>query len=493
MFTGPRPTGRSRQQGPAREISRKLTLSTLLVATLTCIGAGECGTTPAGRDASTRSDLGMGADAYEDMFDAAASAADVGLDAAWEHDTSRAADASFGEQDAAASTDGASRATPDAGGSGPDLGAPQDPGLDSGASDPDAAPADPCVGRCIYVSAGTGADDNPGTRAAPLRTINKAAALVGPGATVVVAPGIYPERVRASKSGSAAARIRFVSGSKWAAKIAPTDRGGSGWAGAYGFKVDGSYVDVEGFEVTPGAGGQMNVGIYVNGVHHVHVLNNKVHRISVPGMPEGPGGIAMEMGSDANDVIGNWVYDIGVTQLTHGIYFADGSGSALNNVIGKVSGFGIHLWHTPHDVRIINNTIVNTGMKGHYSSGGIVVGAGEHAGANARNCLVANNIVYGSPSIGIQESGTVSNNRYVNNLTFNNARDWALKNGVQTGSSAADPRFVGYKPDGTGDYRLQAGSPAIDKASAEHAPPTDFEGRRRAGSPDLGAMERVNP
>ena len=75
--------------------------------------------------------------------------------------------------------------------------------------------------------------------------------------------------------------------------------------------------------------------------------NNKIHRVSVNGMPEGPGGITAEAGTNNTYMISNWINDIGHTEFTHGIYCADGVCNIINNITGNISGFGIHLWHSP--------------------------------------------------------------------------------------------------------------------------------------------------
>ena len=50
---------------------------------------------------------------------------------------------------------------------------------------------DPPAGGATYHVAGTGGDGNPGTAAAPWRTLQKAAGAVNPGDTVVVHAGTY--------------------------------------------------------------------------------------------------------------------------------------------------------------------------------------------------------------------------------------------------------------------------------------------------------------
>ncbi len=62
-----------------------------------------------------------------------------------------------------------------------------------------------------YRVAPTGDDSAPGTQAAPVRTIQRAAELAQPGDTVLVAPGIYRERVAPPRGGTNDAPIVFRS------------------------------------------------------------------------------------------------------------------------------------------------------------------------------------------------------------------------------------------------------------------------------------------
>ena len=72
-----------------------------------------------------------------------------------------------------------------------------------------------------YVSPG-GSDTAAGTEAAPFRTLARAArAVTRPGTTVFVAPGTYAGGFRTTASGTPSARIRWVSTTKWGAKIVP--------------------------------------------------------------------------------------------------------------------------------------------------------------------------------------------------------------------------------------------------------------------------------
>jgi len=65
----------------------------------------------------------------------------------------------------------------------------------------------------LFVSP-SGDDGNPGTQAAPLRSIDRAAKMATPGTNVVVENGTYNATVNTDVSGTAEARIAFTSQSR---------------------------------------------------------------------------------------------------------------------------------------------------------------------------------------------------------------------------------------------------------------------------------------
>ena len=109
-----------------------------------------------------------------------------------------------------------------------------------------------------------------GTEAAPLKTIAAGIAKLKPGDVVLVAPGTYAEAVVIDKSGSAAGGdVTLRSAVKGAALIRPP-------AGSWNaVNVYANYVTIDGFDVQgqPKRGD----GIEGNDVHHISILNNKVH------------------------------------------------------------------------------------------------------------------------------------------------------------------------------------------------------------------------
>jgi hypothetical protein len=69
--------------------------------------------------------------------------------------------------------------------------------------------APPVFARTYYVDQADpkASDDNPGTQALPLKTINRAAQVLQPGERVVVAAGVYRERVRPARGGTGPAKM----------------------------------------------------------------------------------------------------------------------------------------------------------------------------------------------------------------------------------------------------------------------------------------------
>jgi hypothetical protein len=74
---------------------------------------------------------------------------------------------------------------------------------------------------------------------------------------------------------------------------------------------------------------------------------------------------------------------------------------------------------------------------------------------------------------------------------YGNASTISMKVGSATGTFSADPLFVNFQTNGTGDYHLKRNSPAVDKGTATSAPTTDIDGiaRPRGAAPDIGAYE----
>lgn len=341
----------------------------------------------------------------------------------------------------------------------------------------------------LYVST-IGSDFNSGSHSSPFRTIQFAADRVRPGTTVHVAPGTYNENVQTNIQGRVTARIRFLSEIKWGAKI--IGRGTeSMWMN------NGSYTDIVNFDIS----GSGRLGI-LNLASWTTISGNHVHNLAVSGGCTANGGAGINNANYAgsnDDIEGNVVHDIGVPgscSLVHGIYSSNFYSKINNNIIYRVSAFGIHLWHAARNVVIANNTVFSNGAGG--IGGGIIMGSGDVQGfVILDNIKVINNIIYGNPAASIKEYcytgkkciGT--NNIIANNLVYDNGSEISLQIGTASGTIRADPQFVDYQTNGRGNYHLKITSPAINAGLSTDAPLIDIDDtvRPRGAAPDIGAYE----
>ena len=344
-----------------------------------------------------------------------------------------------------------------------------------------------------YVSP-TGSDTAAGTQAAPFKTLARAAkAATRPGTTVFVAPGTYAGGIKTTASGTASARIYWVSTTKWGAKIVPPNPSPNKTA----WDNRGNYVSIIGFNVdgaNTGSGTKWTLGIYTGGSYNV-IEANRVHHIAKTIPCSSAGGSAIGVDSYykgvMGDVIGNVVHDIGPANCTYvqGIYVST-SGTIKNNVVARVGSAAIHLWHDAKNVKIINNTVSSSVF-------GIIVGGGDFyfTSGGATDVHVHNNIVYDN-KYGISEQGkTGASNTYKNNLVFKNTTyDWQLRNGLKhTATISSDPLLANYsRTHWLPVFKPSASSPVFGRGIATYAPSTDIDGRARnaAAGIDIGAHQR---
>ena len=336
-----------------------------------------------------------------------------------------------------------------------------------------AVPQPPAVDAADLVVAPDGSDDAAGAADAPLRTIDAAAERATPGTTILVRTGTYEGDVDTHVSGTETARIAYVAESPDVRIVGEGSATGA-------WENDGDYVDIVGFDVS----GDNEDGIWSRG-SHVRILQNRVY-----GFPTGNCILTANDGYTLTDVdvIGNVAHDCGNNELDHGIYVAHARGTVANNIAYGNPGFGIHCWHACDDLVIANNLVFDN------DEGGILVAADNDDATPADNFQVFNNIAVSNGREGIREGGaTGSNNEYRTNLLWDNGDDdIGLKTGSETGTIVADPQFVDFEPDGSGDYRLQPSSPAVDAGIAAGAPPVTISGGPRplSGGVDLGPFEQ---
>jgi hypothetical protein len=351
---------------------------------------------------------------------------------------------------------------------------------------PAKAPATAAAATAHLYVAPTGNDSNAGTKAKPLRSLQRAAAVVRAGTVVHVAPGQYSPVVSRT-SGTKAAPIVYRSDVKWGAKLTSTNATAPWWN-------YGSYVDIEGFDVT---GPKARLGLVSEG-SYVRYVGNRVRQVARFSACGSSGGAAIDHAGytgTGNAIIGNLVDSIGPDagcNTIQGLYVSQSRSVMQNNIVGRVSGWCLHTWHAATDGIISNNLVYKCGVAKAGAGGAIVVGAGDKPeGVYAKNFVVSNNIMMDSWR-GMYEAGRVgTGNRFVNNVAVRVGTTQRLYDGVATGTRFVDPQLVKYSADGLGDYRLKATSPMIDRATTLGAPRTDYYGRPRpqGKAPDIGPAE----
>ncbi|MCC6223265.1 MAG: right-handed parallel beta-helix repeat-containing protein [Thermoleophilia bacterium] len=325
--------------------------------------------------------------------------------------------------------------------------------------EPEPAPQpEPGPAGTLFVS-GSGSDSNPGSLESPLRSLQRALAVVGPGGEIVLREGVYPEWVTASVSGVV---VRAYQGER------PVVSGR--------VKVTGDNVSLRGLVFRGGTDANPSqVLIYVSDGDGFSLSGSELSGAAMSAM-------FLEL-SDGVRIEGNWIHDNGSHyNLDHGIYLGSGSGAAIvNNVIERNFAKGVQCYPNCDNAVIAHNTVVGNGRAG------IIIG-GEESTSDGN--LVVNNVVAFNGDTGIRTywGGSMgSGNVARNNLSFGNTHGNVAADGslLAEGTIEADPRFVSGS-----DYRLGAGSPALGAALAGYAA-SDYTGaaRPQGGAPDLGAYE----
>ena len=307
-----------------------------------------------------------------------------------------------------------------------------------------------------------GSDGGAGTADRPFRTIRRAAEVAVPGTTVHVAPGVYRGSVRAESAGSARAPIRFVSDTPHGALVRGVVSLGRRHLVFEGFRVSGPRRR-EGIEVTAS-----DVTVRGNDVH-------RVHRFA----PNEDGGSGIDVYTDGYrplrrvTIDANRVHDIGArvgaNQLVQGIYVSVPCRgcSVTNNLVYRVSDFGIHAFHRPRHWLVANNTVYGNGR-------GILTGP---------DFVVTNNISSGNRSSDYEVRGRAT---LTSNLSYGRGRT------RRPGVKVVNPQLLDPGSGRTGGFRLAPTSPAVDSGSPLPAPETDYSGagRPRGAGYDIGAYER---
>jgi hypothetical protein len=405
------------------------------------------------------------------------------------------------------------------------------------------------AGDTYYVAPG-GDDTGPGSNADPFRTIQKAAALVGPGDTVVVRAGEYAGFQIGwdfSQDGTASAPITFTGepGATITSRNPKTTDG---------INLEGSdHVVVEGFTVNNASGNITrnciravngdhvvvrnndvsncnNVGIatghsdYIriednttrfnnsgSGDHHgIYVANATVDPVIVGNVIEGNRGNGLHMNGDLS-LGGNGL--ITGARVEHNVIFDNGQngGSGINcdgvqrslirnNLLYDNHSSGISLYKIDaaegaRDNRVINNTI-RMAPDGRWA---LNIKNGSTGNTVSNNILLHDGTYRGSINIlpnslpGFDSDDNLTTDRFSTDDgdSVISLAQWRAATGQDADSRISSPSEL-FVDEAADDYHLSATSPAVDAGVPLEAPGLDLEGNARpAGAAfDVGAYER---
>jgi hypothetical protein len=333
----------------------------------------------------------------------------------------------------------------------------------------------------LYVSP-NGSDGNSGAADRPFRQVQKAADVATPGTVVHIATGEYNPVINYS-GGSEGRVITFLADEPGGARINQTGIDPA-WLNF------SDWVDIVGFDMSAPRAHQ---GINNRG-NYVRVYNSHIHNVFTEGSCTGGAAINHELYTGTgNAAIGNTIHEVGPVgcSLVHGVYVSNNTFWVQNNLVYDVSGWLLHFYHATDNGRVSNNTVfASNTSRGAQTDGGITLCADEGNTEPADDFVVNNNVIR-DVAIGIAECGQMGvnlgpNNQYKNNIMYNVGITTSTQNPV-SGTITADPKFVDWRPDGTGDYRLTLASPGFDSGVSNGAPSQDKVLLTR---PDAVAIDR---
>ena len=302
-----------------------------------------------------------------------------------------------------------------------------------------------------------GSDANSGSDRAPWRTLAKAFASLNPGETALVKAGTYAEQLAptGAASGTAAAPKTLAAYPGHAPVLIGEIR-------ADGLK----HWRFRGLTLAPV---DRDTAFHARGPSRYLEFVRVVFR----DCPLGSGMVAERTCSDIqwfrcafrNNGRAGTVHD-------HGLYLKGSNCVVAQSLFAGNSSYGVHLYPAARDNFVVNNTVVDNGVRSPDPnwSGGIVIAGPASAKNWIVNNVVAFNTGFGARTDFAAERGNVFRRNLVwgNTLRRSGGTFWAGSGQVtETGTIRANPRFVDRR---TGDYRLRAGSPAIGRAIPKFAP-----------------------
>ncbi|MCG3192042.1 MAG: hypothetical protein DIJKHBIC_01276 [Thermoanaerobaculia bacterium] len=296
----------------------------------------------------------------------------------------------------------------------------------------------PALAGTYHVSP-DGNDSNSGTLASPWRTIEKAAASLRPGDTVLIRAGTYRERLVPLTSGTAGAEITFRAHPGETATIDGTGVDIPEWGGLVDL-TGRSHLRVAGLTVQNARTNPHNPGILADESDHVTIEENRVSGTNDSGIAAWNSSFVSILRNEVDRFcLSGWNEGISVGNTTdfevrenvvhhgpkEGICLKDGSarGRAVGNEVHHTEAVGIYVDASARSTRDIE---VNANSSHDGTEAGISVAS--EVGGLLENVTVVNNISFRNGWSGIDvsrcciDSHPIKNVLIANNTVFDNGR-----------------------------------------------------------------------
>jgi parallel beta-helix repeat protein len=360
-----------------------------------------------------------------------------------------------------------------------------------------------------YYVATTGNDANPGTAAAPLRSVNKGVTKLHPGDTLYVKSGTYAEALLNTIPGGTSwsnpvtvaaypghtVTLRSPVGSSAVLRFAAATR--------HHIEVRGLILDA--VNQTGGHGVMITAGSTTGASHHIRIRDSEIKNAPRQG-------VLVQVGSDANEFINVNVHDNGTTDFDHGFYLESSQNLVEKSFVYRNAGWGFNVFKeggvgTTNNNIIRNNKIYQNARVGPRGAGIVLSSGSGNAAYNnliwgnqggiqvqynsVSNTKLYNNTVYANQVIGIK-IGSASNTKVQNNIVYANGGKAISNSGSGTLLSHnlvdVNPKFVNAAAH---DFRLQGSSPAVNTGVTLSEVPKDYASvsRPQGNSHDIGGYE----
>ena len=344
---------------------------------------------------------------------------------------------------------------------------------------PPPPPSGTVVPGAFFVSP-SGSDSNNGAQSSPWKTLGKAMSALGAGQTAYLRAGTYEEAI----SGSCGTSFNTLTWKGNGSSSAPITI--LGYPGEEKqaivkarLQLEGSWLKLGNMVIehnnaydgdTAACVGSRAIGI---GGSDIEVSGLEIRNI-------GETGVLFHTSSLRGKALRNYIHDVGRenTNQDHGFYVQGSGHLIVNNVVVRPrGGYGIHLYSSPSNVIVAQNTVIGSKVRS-----GIIIDT------TGTNIIVVNNITANNANYGILARKCASGCVYDNNLAYGNSSGATSGSGI-TNTLTGNPLFVNASAD---NYRLQSGSPAIGAAVASYSYTPDLDSiiRPVGTGPDLGAFER---